>query len=273
MLIKWRDIRGIAINHEWKLLLQPAKSKFQILLRLFGRHPRLEPRHCPAEESKADFPITLRRIESQGEPYVRRYFIELEAGLHDPDHGMTHAVKLDGLPEYPLIAAEAPLPQTVAQNYDPLAMRTLCFPGGLRHVLFLREEATQRGPDSEHREEIGGDQMDVNLLSRSLAAERSRIPWSEHGHLFKDVIVLLPFMENVGRNSIALDAGLEIVPLDGNQPLRIAVRERSKRHGVDDAEDGAGRTNPQRQAQRDDGCKHGAAAQHPQAVSKIFPES
>ena len=101
--------------------------------------------------------ITLRRIESQRDPHVRRYFIEPEAGRHDPDHGMAHAVDVDCLFEYPRIAAEPPLPQAMTQNYDPIAMRRLFFSGGLRHVLFLREETAQRGSDSEHREEIGGD--------------------------------------------------------------------------------------------------------------------
>src|SRR5262245_5385128 len=137
---------------------------------------------------------------------------------------MADAVDVDCLFEYPQIAAEPPLPQAMTQNYHPIAVRRLFFSGGLRHVLFLRKETSHRGPDSEHREEIGGDQMNINLLGRSLATERLRIENGERGHLFKDMVVLLPFMENVGRNSIIPGAGLEILPLDHNQPLRLTIR-------------------------------------------------
>src|SRR5688572_6923555 len=100
---------------------------------------------------------------------------------------MAHAVDADCLFEYARIAAEPPLPQAMTQNYYPIAMRRFFFSGGLRHVLFLREEATHRRPDSEHREEIGGYQVDINLFGRSLATERSRIENSERGQLFEDM--------------------------------------------------------------------------------------
>src|SRR5262245_54869628 len=184
---------------------------------------------------------------------------------------MAHAVEMDCLPEYPQIAAEPPLPQTVAQNYDPVSMRLLFFPHDMRHVFLLREDATQRSLDSEHREEVGRDLMDLNLLRLSSAGDGPLIESHDRGHLFEDTIVLLPFEEIIWPHSTPA-AGLEILPPDHHQPLRLTVWERSQHHRVDDAEYGAVRADPQSQAERRYGGKHWPVSQHPQAVTKVFPK-
>src|SRR5262249_23262256 len=163
-------------------------------------------------------------------------------------------------PEYPRIAAEAPLPQTVAQNYYPIAIRRLCFPGGLRHVVLLRENPAQRGLDSEHREEIGRDLMELNLLRRRPAGEGPLIERGDRGHLFEDVIVLPPFVEIVRPHS-TMAAALQVLFPNHHQLLRLTVRERAQHHCVGDAEDGAASAGPPRQAQRGYDCKYRPAAQ------------
>src|SRR5215470_5236233 len=99
---------------------------------------------------------------------------------------MTLAVELDGLPKDLGIAAEMPLPETMTQNYHPIAMRHLLFRYDVWKVLFLREGASERRLDSEHRKEIGRNLMALNLLGRPAAGERFRTQGKDCGHLFKD---------------------------------------------------------------------------------------
>src|SRR5262245_27776432 len=184
---------------------------------------------------------------------------------------MAHAVEMDWLSEHPLTAAEPPLPGPVAQNYYPVSMRLLFLPHDIRHVFLLREDATQRSLDSEHREEIGRDLMDLNLLRLSRASEGPLIESHDRGHLFEDVIVLLPFEEIIWPHSSPA-ACLEILPPDHHQPLRLTVWERSQHHRVYYTENGAVRADSQSQAERRYGGKHRPVLQHPQAVTKVFPK-
>jgi len=173
---------------------------------------------------------------------------------HDPDDREERAVERDGLADDRRVAAEALAPETMADHRDALARV-----GGT-----LGKARAEHRLHAEHQEEIrrGLDGVDALWIAAGLGQRQLRIP-PRRGfveHLRQAAIV-----DEVDRRNPLVRQPLAVVGLPHRcQAIGIGIRQRAQNHAVEDAENGRGRADAQRERQhRGDGEARRAAQQAP----------
>ena len=142
------------------------------------------------------------------------------------------------------------LPKWVTEN-DREAGRTAA-----RLFLAALKGATENRVDAENVEELARDFFGTHALRGALAGKR-KILQAINGEVFK-AFVLGPEIEKIGIAN-RIEAGfiwwpvLERAP--GDELLWLREREWLEKDGVDDAEDGGIRADPDRQCEDSDDCK------------------
>jgi hypothetical protein len=150
-----------------------------------------------------------------------------EAGGHHPDDRPRHPVDPQGPPEDLAVAAEAALPEFVAEDRHRL---------GAGELLRLGEAPSEDRRHPQERQHRGGDRGRVQPLG-SLAAGQVDGPAVVDPQVLEDPV--RPPVEEIGGVGV-LELG-NAEPRGGvphpHQPLRVGVGQRPQQDAVDDAED------------------------------------
>jgi hypothetical protein len=197
----------------------------------------------------------LRRplaLEVGGQPEIRR---------HHADHRAEPAVQLDGSAHHRGVAAEAALPQPVAEQRDIVAARK---------VLLRGERPPEQRPTAQRLEEVGRHLGCGNPL-RLRAARQVRFRRTVGGELLK-AADRFPVVEQFRPRKRNLFRGGERVP-DGHHPVRPAVRQRPQQHRVEDAHDCAVGADPERQRDHRHSREPGPPGKLPESEAEVLSET
>ena len=129
--------------------------------------------------------ILAIRIELEGEPHVGDG-IGFEVWAKDPDDGVRVAAKRDRSADDLRIAAELPLPEAVAEDDNPAAVRK---------ILFRREGAAKLHRSAEECEIVMSNVDAMNLFRHSTGEVEAWAPEVIGGDVLKDVGLLLPVVK------------------------------------------------------------------------------
>ena len=153
-------------------------------------------------------------------------------------------------------------PQFRAENDDVVVARL--FVGGL-------QRPAQNRRDPEKREETGGDHRPADPL-RPVAIGEARLFSARGGHVGKDVVlrrVIEVVRRRVGAARLARAARRRMQHHDF---FRIGIRQRTKQHAIDHAEDGGRAGDAEREGDERRESEARIFQQHPEAVAKIVEE-
>ena len=188
---------------------------------------------------------------------------ETEGSRHHSDHRVALVVEHNSLADESRVSPEPPLPQGVAENHGPQAVRL---------VLAREKTSAERWLGSQHSKQIRRDRYALNPLGLSTARQVDRTPTSKTCHAVEEAGVLAPVAE-VGAGDGSPDQRLVRPEFrDVNQTVRVAVGQRLQEHGVHGAEDRCVRADAE--GQRQDGNRRKARSldKHPQAVARVLNE-
>ena len=129
------------------------------MLRLGDGHIGLQPRdhvepvvHGVRENARV---AQLRRV-GDGHPHLRRALLPIESGRHDADNRERVFIEFDSFADSLHVAAEAPLPERIAENRDRLRAALAVFVFG--------EGASGNGIDAEQRKVTGRNHLGLQTL-------------------------------------------------------------------------------------------------------------
>ena len=184
-----------------------------------------------------------------------------EPGGHDADDGPGAAIELHGASDDGGVGAEAPLPQTVAEDDDGVA---------LRHFVLFRAEGSAEGRAHSQQVEVGlGDELRGDALGLIDAGERHGAG-IECGHGFEGAALGAP-IEVIGIGcAAALDFGALHVAPEFHQARRFGIGQRAQNDGIDHAEDGGVGADAEGQRERGDDGEAGTLAQGARGVAQIL---
>jgi hypothetical protein len=186
---------------------------------------------------------------------------ECEIGGKDADDAMGLAVEKDGATYDAGTRAEAASPILMAEHDDEVA-------AGL--VFVGVEGATDNRMNAEERKETRGCEGGLHATGITLAGE---IETGGHvdvdGHFGKAAIVGLKVLEIAGRET-ELGPSRHVSVRDFDQTLRLEIRERPEKRGVDGAEDGGVGADAESQGQDGDGGEPWRLAQHAEGEAKVL---
>ncbi len=203
--------------------------------------------------------VRLHRNPGFGRAGAAEVERHLEAGRHHADHYRRAAVHLDLASDDRRIAAEAPLPERVAEH-DHV--------GTVDAILLGREAAADRGRHAEHAEQIVRHERRAHAL-RLVAADVDGAIAPQCGVL-ECRHVGVERLELVVREPRLIEAGPR-APEDGHA-IRLAIGEWRQQHRLDHAEKRRGRPNADGQGERRDQREARAAPHRPDRVVHILPE-
>ena len=182
----------------------------------------------------------------------RRPGRDLHGGRHDADDRARLAVHPQRLPHRPRIGAEAAAPVAFGEQHHV---------GSVAGRIRFEERAAEERRRAEDAEEVSGRESHRDPLGLAAGAVDVRVEADEAGKAGEGRGALAPG-EQVGRPrhvAVALERAL-LLP-DEHQPLGLAERQRPHQHGVDDAPDGPGRRDAERDRRDGHEAEAGAADQ------------
>ena len=192
----------------------------------------------------------------RGQREIRR---ERKASGHDAHDPVADAVELDRLREDAGIAAEAALPQSVAEDRHG---------GTARQVLLLREPAADHGPRAQNVEEVGRALADADPDRLTATAGQVGGPEVESGDALETPDAA-PVVEELGIRHPRLVEVLPAAP-DHDPPLGLPVGQRREQDRADDREDGGRRAHAERQGQHGGRREARRPAHPPQGIPDVL---
>jgi hypothetical protein len=209
--------------------------------------------------------------------------VPVEAGLHDVVHGHRdphrrvaaehragktlggdandregHAVQRERLADDIGIAAEAALPEAVADDRDRRGLE----------IFVGMERAPAREVGAEKREVIAGDDLKNDLLRRGPAAPID-LRKGHRRHLGEDVILIAQILEVEMRDRQV--AGIPLVGRENRrEPIGFPDRDRLQHRDVHEAENRGVRADAESEREYGDCGECRALHQHPQAVAEVL---
>ena len=187
---------------------------------------------------------------------------ELESPRHHAHDRVRRAVEHHDAADNRWVAAEAALPQSVAEQDDTRRL-------GLS--VARRQRTSGRGVDAEQRERLRRHLVSLNALGHAAAGE-VRAPVLVRRDAFKRSH-LPADIDRVGERQVHRPLmPRRVGPEDERHPRRVAVRERLQRQNVDDAEGGGVDADADSQRQYGGRGETGRTAQHAEAVGDVLPE-
>ena len=186
---------------------------------------------------------------------------EAEAGRHDADDGDAAPADLDLAPEDRRVAAEAALPEVVAEDDDARPVRA---------VLLLAEAAAERRGDAEDREDVAPDVSRADALRLSRAAGEHRRAVGEEADVGEGADpgpVRLPLVVGEPR----LIEPLPRAPDDGDA-LRAPPGKRGQEDALHDAEERRRGADAEGEGEGGDDGEARAAAERAGGEAGVEPE-
>src|SRR5262249_38537184 len=219
-------------------------------------------------------PVVVRANEYFGDelggchhrcPDVRRAALATETRRQHTGDGERLFVQLDSLADYLWLAAEAPLPETVAQQRNRVRAR---------HALFFRREsATDHCLHAEQRQVAGRHHLQLQTLRRVVRGPVGGgvIEAWDSGEALVLVAQTLEARVRPDRRQHPLH---RVGPFTKHfhQPLRLPVWQRTQQQRIDDAENRGVRANAQRQRQDRNRREAEILQQHSRAVAQVLPD-
>ena len=238
------------------LLLQPVGDDSHFPPRRF--HGRTGS-HAAEDVEDSHTPGKHLVVDADGEPYQRRSR-EVEPRRRHADHGDRAAFHRHGLSDDVGIAAEPVLPERVPDDDDALPV------GG---SVLGRECTPQNRRDAKDVEVIRRDSVSEDLHRVALVVHHRQVVFCvscqilDHRAGFDEI-------PHVGRrHHVALDAPLLVGRPHPDQFIGLRVGEWVQEDGIDDAEDGRRRANPEGQGQGRDDAETGIAPDGPEGETDI----
>jgi hypothetical protein len=154
---------------------------------------------------------------------------KIELFRHYAHHVVHFAAEVHALAQHVAAAAEAPLPQPVAQNHHMMRPEL---------VFLLGKRAAQRGLRVQHVEKVGGDAEGAQPL-RLAEAGIVHVVVRAGGNAGEGVIVVAVGLVIAGRDGKLGKSKLEIALADLHQLVSFVKVQRLQKHGINDGEDGA----------------------------------
>src|SRR5271163_1076021 len=171
-----------------------------------------------------------------------------EIGRHDADNGVTILIYSNPSAQYMRVAAELPLPQSIA-NHDRF--------GKARLRVARAVYAPQLGLSAEKLEVIGAGGEHFDALGVVAPAQR-RAPRKKDADLIEDAGAIAQVLEfRLGHADVFRARAIQIVK-DADQTLGMLERKRPQEHGVHHGEDGDVRADAKPQGEYGDGGKSGS---------------
>ena len=196
-------------------------------------------------------PVDAQRGVHVGPPLlaVRRREQQLESCRRDADHERAPCPEIHGMVQDAPVAAEAALPELVAEYDDQRRRRRGRAAALLRRSVVLREVAPLRDPHPKQREEVGGDVGDRDLFRIPVVAAQGLPGAVDSGDAHKVRRARAQVLQVAGYHRNVARVPLEEVARDHDQTLRAGIRKRPQQHGVGDAEDRGAGADPERERQ------------------------
>jgi hypothetical protein len=203
----------------------------------------------------------LLRGEWHRHPHFGALCRELQIGGDDPENRVRQAVERDRSADERGIGAEAPSPQTIADQRDRIAAGA---------VAVVQEHASQDRPDSEEREQVVRHARAGEPLGIAAARQIECLPSGDDLHAFEDAVLILPVLEisRRGFDRCGAAAAAEVFP-DDDEAIRIRKRQGPDGDRVYEAEDGGVGADAQRQREDGDGGEGAVLQQHPSGVTDV----
>ena len=151
----------------------------------------------------------------------------MEAGRHHADNPITGAVQVDGAIDDRRIAAEAPFPQSMAEQNDV---------AGFLLEVVGNESAAQQRRRLEDRQEFGRHVEGIDLLGPTATGDRDS-PGLRGGDGGEAVLLIAP-IEIGGRSGGIGTAAPQAGFLNEDQPVGLGVRQWTQQDVVHHAEHG-----------------------------------
>ena len=139
---------------------------------------------------------------------------------------------------------EASLPEPIADEHDAL---------GLRLIVGRGQYSTDRGIDTEDREQRGVDDLLRQLLRLSVTGVGRAKRHADDRHVGERPIHLAPMEVIPRRNDVVLSVARKIVLPDYRESIGVPVGQPLNEQRIDDGEDGGVGTDPDRQGGNGDG--------------------
>ena len=214
-------------------------------------------RWSQAADGEVGVPPTAGRLGPFGDPQVRQPG-KLEAGRQHADDRPGIVADSYGPFQDGGVAVETPLPIVVADERRAAA--------GQR---FLRSErAPHDRLDTEHAKEVGVHDGDARIL-RDLARRHGELAAAVGGHRLEGRALVAPVAEVGDRDQALRLAAGEEGGVEGNDPVRVVVGQRSQQHGIDNAEDGRVGPNAERHDERGEGGETGVPPEGASRVAEV----
>ncbi len=178
-------------------------------------------------------------------------------------HGVTHAINAHRLPQNLRTAAEAVLPQAVAQNHHRRRARRI-FP--------IHKIAADHRLQSQQAHGVGGNARRFHALGL-LAIGKVHRGIARRAHELQHLILRAIIFKDWRRHRPNPRPKAGVRTVDVHQPVRLAIRQRIQHHGIDHAENRGIRADTQGQRHNGRGRIPGILAQHAQRVLQVLPET
>ena len=207
-------------------------------------------------EREERMPPDPPRLERQVDRYPD-VGLHASARRHDTDDAVGFVVQQDGAGDGPRIRGEPCLPEAVAEDDD------LCRSG---LILTVREGAADDCADAEDVEVVRGNRERIQHRRLAGASQRELLVLIR-GDAVEGMRPLAPGDEFMAGQGAAGRVGAPFVQRD--QALRIAVGQRLQQHGVEQAEDGHGGGDAERQDADHHRAERARVAQSPEGVPDV----
>src|SRR5262245_39640797 len=254
-----------------KHLLLTARDCANFGLRLSERHFSLDPAYGNVVAYFPPLPILIAfrvwkpDVGLRHQPVSRRHLRaarETESRRHYPDDRAPLLVDSDELAYDVRLAAEAALPQVVADDSHFIPARPFFFHG---------ENSPEQRLRSQQGEEIGRH-LNASHSLRITPFGEIGVAWSDCCDLLERWRLSSPFGQIDRRRGEFVKAQVErrVVRPQHHDPVRLVKGERLEQYRVDDAEDRCVRADTERQGEDGDQGEAGSRQQHSQAITQVL---
>ncbi len=252
-------LRDGALSH---VVRELAGERFgdadEVLLCAFEAHPRLEPRDHLREMVSAGEHVAVG-LERDRCPQLDGRIVEGESLRHHADHGPGFTVERDRLSQHAGIAGEVPHPEPVREHRHLMSAPLL---------LLGREEAAEARLEAERRRELMGRPVHQDPLGLA-ACDPDVAPGRVVRSHRRERLRAIAIRPEIGERHAHLRIRGRHRP-DENQPLWIAIGQRTQEHRVDGGEERRVRAEAERKREHGRRRESRAAAESAKCIEEIL---
>src|SRR5437870_13764756 len=198
--------------------------------------------------------VLIGGAERQGDPHLRIGLGKLEVRWGDTNYGVRLAIEHQGLTDNLGVRGKMAAPVLTTQHYSLALVR--------------KKSTSEHRIDPQQVKKVHRNRRGPHLVGLAASGQGVKFPGLIGGHTLEGLRLLLP-VGKVPYGNTALFT-LRARFSDGNELARILVGSRMQEHCINDAKDGRGGPNPERERDRSYRREAGIFCQHAQAVTKVL---